>query len=252
MKFTFGAVLFFLLMSSAHAQITPPGLGDGVNASSWFAVGVKQDLNAEKGITSTTYAGMGSINGDGNDTPFGRAMIYVINQEIEHHFAKRWKYSGAISYRWQNQFDDAPPYDHRQEIRLYGRYSYLIPGTFTNFSFTFRPELRLFYTPEFDPYKNKAQFRTRFASKMTVNLSPDKSKRLIAAAEFLIASNKEDQWDAWQYRESRFSVYYSHQLPNRNITLNLGYMSNPFGKDFYHVGHYIAFDITLRNPFGEE
>ncbi|WP_461531955.1 DUF2490 domain-containing protein [Sinomicrobium sp.] len=252
MKFTLYTALFCLLVSSVHAQIIPPGLGRTVDTSSWLAVGIKQDLNAEKGIVSTTYAGLGSVNGYDDDNPFGRAMIYVINQEIEHHFAERWKYSGAISYRWQNQFYDVSPYDHRQEIRLSGRYAYLVPGTFTNFAFTFRPELRLFYTPEFDPYKNKAQFRTRFAAKMTVNLSADKSKKLVTTADFLFATNKEEKWGVWEYSESRFSVYYSHGLPQRDITFNLGYMSNPMGKDFDHVGHYFGFDMIVKNPFGKK
>ncbi|SFW36256.1 Protein of unknown function [Sinomicrobium oceani] len=244
----FYIILFIFFSITAKAQIAPPGLGD-VNSSAWFAVGVKEDLFAEKNITSTTFVGIGTTNSPEDHNPLDRGTIYVINQEVEHQFARHWKYSGALSYRWQNQFDEADPYDGRQEIRLYGRYSYLHPAEFVSFSFTFRPELRLFYDTAFDPYKKSAQFRTRFSGKMSVNLSADKAHKLVTMAEVLLSSDKKENWGVWEYGESRFSVYYSLHLPKYKATLNFGYMNNLLGKDFYRDAHYVAFDIVLHNIF---
>ncbi len=248
MRLLLSMLFLGLLYIPVSAQITPPGLGE-VNSSGWFAVGVKEYLNAEKHLTSTTFIGIGSTNSPGSDNPFGRGTIYVFNQEIEHRFAKHWKYSGALSYRWQNQFNEEPPYDARQEVRVYGRYSYLHPGEFISFSFTFRPELRLFYTPGFEPYKKKAQFRGRLSGKMTINLNPDKTQKLITAAEVLYAADKKEHWDTWEYGESRFSVYYSLNLPKQDVTLNFGYMNNLLGNDFSQDAHYVAFDIIFKNLF---
>lgn len=240
---------------SCYAQFTPPGLGR-VNSAMWFAAGVKQDLNAKKTVTSTTYLGLGTTSNPSNFNPFDHKAIYVINEEISHRFANHWQYSGAVSYRWQNMFSPTKPYEEadpsgRQEFRIYTRFSYLTSINKLDLTFTYRPELRFFYNPDFTAYKNKEQFRSRFSGKLNYNISPEHSKKIIFTTELLFATNKEVHWDTWKYNEARFSLYYSFALPSDDVILSFGYMNDliGIGKRYEIDANYLAIDIAFKNLF---
>ncbi|UBM60611.1 DUF2490 domain-containing protein [Marinilongibacter aquaticus] len=240
----------------AKAQITPPGLGE-MHTASWAALGVKQKLNAKGNLTSTTYVGEGAISTPKDYNPFERASIYVLNEEIAHQFSKNWKYSGALSYRWQNEYKSSSPFEKdnpsgRQEIRLYARYSYLTGQNRTRFSFTYRPELRFFFNPDFSPNENRFQFRSRLGAKVSFALNEAQTQKLIVSSEFLLALNKSNEdWQKLKYNDTRFCLYYSVAVPKSKIVLDIGYMNDLIAKSPTTDVHYLAVDLIFKNPFSK-
>lgn len=253
----FCALLLTSFCLSPHftfSQFSPPGLGR-INTAGWFAVGAKQDLSTEKKITSTTYLGIGRTSNPSNYNPFERSTIYVINEEVANQFSKRWKYSGALSYRWQNRYKSTVPFEldtpsGRQELRIYGRLSYLTTLGIVHFSFTYRPEMRLFYNPDFTHFEESEEFRSRLSSKASLNINSSKTQKIITSIELLFAADKTEYWGTWSYRESRFCFYYSLTLPKQNVTLNMGYMNDLIGRQDAKDAHYLAMDILVTNLFG--
>lgn len=247
--------LFFgiLFYSNCFAQISPPGLGKA-NTAAWFAVGIKQRLNRKETLESVSFAGLGSISNPNNSNPFQKQSIYVINEEITHNFKPHWKYSVAASYRWQNKYQSSPPYEldspkARQEIRFYSRFTYLKTFKKIMYSLTYRPEIRFFYNPDFKLAEETTEFRSRLKGKIAFNINALKTQKISTSAEVLLATSKTEQWSAFKYKESRFSLYYSVTIPKQKITFNMGYMNNVLGKNFSKCVHYIAFDVVFKNPF---
>ncbi|MBD8487331.1 DUF2490 domain-containing protein [Echinicola sp. CAU 1574] len=239
---------------SCFGQISPPGLGE-VNSSEWFAIGAKQRLNQDKSWTSMTYLGVGRTSTPDDFNPLKRSGIYVINEEVTHHFKKHWKYALALSYRWQDMYQSAEPFEPdepraRQEIRSYGRFSYLTTIKKMVFELTYRPEMRLFYNPDFSKYDKQAQFRSRFRSKISIPIDANQRKKLSLSTEVLFSTTKQESWDNIRYKESRFCFFYSVTVPERKITFDIGYMNNLLGKPIYKYSHYLAFDVVFNDPFG--
>ncbi|MAZ26650.1 MAG: hypothetical protein CL868_06175 [Cytophagaceae bacterium] len=243
----------FYISQSIKAQFTPPGLGE-IHTGEWFAVGFKQNLDDSHQVTNSTYMGMGRSSRPDDYNPGERASIYVVNEEISNHFAKHWKYSGALSYRWQDRYSEIPPYakdspDARQEIRTYGKLSYQIGSHTLEFSSTYRPELRFFFDPYFKRFEETMQFRSRFKEKLSWSLDHALRKKLLLSTELLFATEKQEHWDKWRYKESRFCLYFSYTNPSNKMVFDVGYMNELLGKTFRKDIHYIAFDVILKNPF---
>lgn len=248
--------LGILYYCNGLAQIAPPGLGE-TNTAGWFAFGLKQKLNKKETLQSTSFVGLGTISNPDNANLFQKPSIYVVNEEITHHFKPNWKYSVAASYRWQNKYKTAAPYEldnpkARQEIRFYGKFTYLKSFEKMAYSFTYRPELRFFYNPDFSLPEETTEFRSRLKAQIAFTVNSLKTHKIIAATEALFATNKTEQWDKLKYKESRLSLYYSIAIPKQKITLNMGYMNNILGKKFSKCVHYIAFDVVLKNPFSKK
>lgn len=252
---------FFLIFSlvsiycfNGLAQFTPPGLGKAKTAS-WFAIGVKQKLNEKGTISSATHLGLGRISDPDNYNLFQKQSIYVLNEEISHRFKEHWAYSIALSYRWQNRYKGTEPYElddpnARQEIRAYGRLSYLVTFKKMDFAIDFRPEYRRFYDPDFSSATENTQFRSRFRGKMTIGLNSTRTDKLITTTEFLFSTTKTGSWSAFKYKETRLCLYYSHTIPKLKTMFNLGYMNNILGTSSITGVHYLAFDIAIKNIFG--
>lgn len=241
------------ISSNCFAQFSPPGLGEAKTAS-WVAIGVKQNLNKKETISSATHLGLGRISDPDNYNLVKKQSIYVINEEISNRFSKNWKYSGALSYRWQNKYIDVAPYGvdspkARQEIRIYGRFSYLNSFKNVEYAFSYRPELRFFYDPDFSAATEHKAFRSRFRGKASFNLNSANTHKIITSAEFLFSAAKTDSWSKFEYKETRFCLYYSVSFPKQKVTLNLGYMNDLLGKSSVTDVHYLACDLVVKNPF---
>lgn len=254
-KFLLFALCIGITHNTCLAQFSPPGLGK-VNTAEWFAIGLKQNLNAKKMVNSATFFGLGRSSTPYDYNPWDRAAIYVVNQEIKHRFAKNWVYAGALSYRWQNQYTAKDPYvldspGGRQEVRTYGKISYLLDFEKIDLSITYRPELRLFFNPDFSPHEETTQLRSRLKAKLSFILNSAKTQKIIASMEHLVSSTKTDDWSQWRYKETRFCMYFSVALPKQKVVLNIGYMNDMVGSPITNDGHYFAFDITIKNPFGK-
>lgn len=253
---TFVTIFFGILFQTlCLAQFSPPGLGE-TNAAAWFAVGIKEKLSSKKNIESETFIGIGTITNPDNYNLFQNPSIYVLNEEIKHHFKPHWKYSIAASYRWQNKYKATPSFEldapnTRQEIRFYGRFAYINTFHKIKYSLSYRPEIRFFYNPNFKSPMEIKEFRSRLRGKIDLNLNASKTKKIITSAELLFATSKTTQWSPLKYKESRFCLYYSVTIPKQKITFNVGYMNNVLGEKFNKCVHYLAIDVVFKNPFNK-
>lgn len=237
----------------AHAQLSPPGLGETKTAF-WSAVGVKQKLSEKN--SSTTYVGTGRISGMEESNPFNAPSILVVNEELYHTLSPKWKYSFAISYRREHEYDEAvgakEPATIQQEFRIYGRLSHTVKFGSLKWTTTLRQEVRKFYDDDFARLANDLQLRTRFKTQLHVPLDRAAHNSFIGSAEalFAIANDAEKGWGGMKYKESRFNLYYSYSPESLPVTFDIGYMNDLIGYG-HHVADvsYLAFDIIINDPF---
>ncbi len=234
-----------------HAQISPPGLGETKSAM-WSAIGVKQKLDEKNSLT--TYIGTGRISGQEESNPFSYPSIWVINQEFSHKFAPKWKYSAALSYRRQNEYEENfdEPSIIKQEFRLYGKLNYSLSFGKFKWANTLRQEVRKFYDADFAVVPHDFQLRTRLKTQLFFSLDSDSENRLMCSAEalFSIAEDNRQGWSSLKYKDSRFCFYYTYAPNNLPLVFDIGYMNDHIGNGS-HIENvsYLAFDIIVVNPY---
>lgn len=239
-------------------QISPPGLG-AAHSASWFAAGIRQDIDSAGNWQSVSYAGFGRKSNPTNYSPFYKPEIFVVNQEFYHTFRKNWQYSVALSYRRQDEYQDSYPFEREtpgivQEFRFYSRLSYVFKTPRIKFVPTIRQDVRTFFNPDFSTPDEVFQLRSRFRMQLTVNLTKTANHKLITSAEQLFAASQErnEKMGAFNYRESRFCLYYSYSPSRIPVVINLGYMNNLIGNQKPYSVHYLAVDVIIQNPFGSK
>ena len=252
--------ILFLLVFTSYAQFSPPGLGKA-NSASWFAFGIKQALDTVHKKESTTYIGIGRKSTPDDNDPFNKMGILVLNQEFSNRYAKHWQYSYAVSYRRQTEYESTAPYDLadpsiKQEFRIYGRYTYLTGTDKLKWKTTFRQEYRKFFNPDFTKSNEDYQFRTRLKTQLNFDLGTEKVHHIIGSAEALFSTSKKykptSEWTKFDYKESRFGLYYSLTPQDIPFTFDFGYGYNLIGKGSKTTGvNYLAIDVVWNNPFGK-
>lgn len=248
-------LFFFVFNNQCLAQISPPGLGN-TNTAFWFALGLRQNLDSAQKVQSITYIGMGRKSSPNEYNPFSKQGIWIFNQEFSHTFHKQLQYSLAISYRRQDEYSETAPYEistpaFKQEFRIYGRFSYILNLNKVKMLFTARQEFRKFFAPDFSEVKEIFQLRTRARVQVTVQVSKDQQHKLVGSGEVLFATSKKQgmgKMTNFAYTETRLNLYYSFSPRNLPLVFNIGYMNNLVGLTPW-VGHYLAFDIIVQNPF---
>lgn len=251
--------VFFLLFLPVFAsgQIIPPGLGD-VDAGSWMALGLKQNMGKENsGWTSSTYIGAGRKSTPDRKNPFEKHAILVLNQEFYHRFHSRWEYSIAASYRRQDLYKEDAPATHddprfKQEMRLYGRMSYLLNISALEITPTFRQEVMKYYTPDFSDFSESMRIRSRFRIKLSFPFDTAKVHRLSLYSEQLFSMSQSGisgDWGPFQYSDSRFAAYYTFSPRQAPFSVNIGYMCNVAERRSDNTGHYVGVDLILKNIF---
>ncbi len=247
-------VYFSLIFcTTALAQLSPPGMG-GTNTALWSAVGVKQGLNEKN--TSMTYVGFGRISGANEGDPLGMPSIFVVNQEFYHKFSPDWKYSFAVSYRRQHEYDES--YEDKekdainQEFRVYGRLQYTADFGDTKLTTTLRQEVRKFYTDNFAQLPNDFQLRTRLKAQYAVPLDIAGMSNLMGSAEalFAVSNDSSEGWGSMVYKETRFCLYYNFSPQSLPVAFDVGYMNDLIGHGSHTVdASYLAFDVIVKDPF---
>jgi len=253
-KYCLSILFFGLFTGKAFSQISPPGEGKARTAG-WFAFGIRQEI--EKSWQSMSYIGVGRKSNPDNYDPFYKPAIFVLNQEFYHQSRKTWQYSFALSYRRQDEYSENSPYEHdklrsKQEFRLYSRLSYILKTSYIKFVPTLRQEFRKFYSPDFKNADENFQFRSRFRLQIVASLNKAKTQAVTLSSEQLFSVSKENTpgtWTDFNYRESRFSLYYSYSPKTLPFIFSIGYMNNLIGRKNPYNVHYIAFDIVIENPF---
>ncbi|HEV7379619.1 MAG TPA: DUF2490 domain-containing protein [Dyadobacter sp.] len=261
----FFALLAIVLSSCAipaFAQISPPGLDD-TNLATWGAVGFSQDLNPK--WTLTAYLGGARVSNPDRWFPLKKQSIAVYNHEFQYKFNPRWQASLCSSIRLQNKYDEEFPYRpadqaYRWEIRYYGRlYNKQQVGK-VNMTYSFRPEFRTFYSPDWTPSSTPIELRFRLKAQASIPLNTAKSNFLLGANEFLSTideytlntpTGREHTWSNYQLTEDRLSVYFRHVFKDQDVILDLGVMEQFKTRSDFDAVSYVAFDLLIQNPFSK-
>lgn len=257
-KLIFILFTLIVLTQQSYAQISAPGLGD-IGAASWFALGLRQDLDSLGHKESMTYIGIGRSSQPNNYRLFSRQNLFVVNEEFHHKFARNWQYSVALSYRRQNMYSKQAPYQKitpkiKQEIRAYGRFAYVYALPKVKFALTFREEFRSFFNPDFSTYYKNIQLRTRIRAQVKVNLDQKKIHRVALSVEPLFKTQhnlKTRKWSKFDYSDIRFALYYSYSPKKIPFVFDVGYMNYLTGKTKPTTMHYLGVDVVWTNPFGK-
>lgn len=258
--FFFASFLLFFIGTNCFAQLTAPGLGDA-KTGSWFAVGIDQKLGKKNKINSVSYIGWGRKSNPTNNNPYLKPAIFIVNQEFYYSITKNWKSSFALSYRKSHEYANHTPFDYKddkfkQEFRVYSRLAYSFKINQLKVETTARQEFRKFYGSDFAELQKTSQLRSRLRLKLKLNLDKQNRHTLSTSAESFFTTDKHvtesSKWTKFGYNESRFTLYYSYSSPKLPITTSIGYMNNLLGSNLHHAHsvHYLAFDITFKNPFG--
>lgn len=240
----------------SYSQITPPGLGNG-RIASWLAIGVRQELDTSKAWQSMTYVGIGSKSHPERTNFTERPSIFIANQEFYHQVGKKGQYSLALSYRKQAEYSNSTPYERENppihhELRSYFRFVRFFHLPRNRIGFTIRQDFRRFFGPDLGAFPEDWQLRTRLRVQSTFQLDGHNHKRVILGAEALFPSSRDRQkaeWSRLQYRESRFSAFYSLSPSRSPFIFNFGYMLNLVGIESPFAVHFLAFDFIMENPF---
>lgn len=255
-------VIYGLLgIGMAKAQLTPPGL-DGAKDAGWVAAGFSQALS--KRWSTTIYAGTSTQSTLSNYAFWQRPAISVLNQELAYQFAQRWQIVLGGSFRFQDLYEETPPYkpEHppvRDEIRAYTRLFFRhAQGSKLNWAHSFRPEYRLFYTPDWQAWANPFQIRLRWKSQLSYPLNSTNTTQFIAANEVLTTldrirnvSSQSLQWSPYRLSEDRLSMFVRRVLKKPAINVDFGLM-HQFWWDAtsqkVRYTTYFSVDFLFRNP----
>jgi len=251
-------LLLFLFPGPGSGQISSPGLGR-INDALWMAAGFRQDIDSTGNTRSMTFIGNGRTSQPNNYNPVQRNFIWVINQEFTFRCKKHFQPSAAISFRRQNEYSNELPYpskdpSYRYEVRLYGRLGIQSRSKGPlNGGLTLRQELRLFYTPDWRPFEENVQLRSRIRAQGIYTFSAQ--HRMTFSAEELFASSHSAlsaNWSRLTYTESRFCISYSFSPAKSPFTWSIGYMNNLIGQTHVVDAHILMMDITWKNIFGRK
>lgn len=249
-----------LLLSTpfvAIGQVIPPGLGKNPLAS-WMAGSISQKIDSTRNWNSSTYLGIGTISHPDNYHLFQKFGVLIVNQAFEHTFYQNWNVSTEFLYARQNQYEKTFPYHAaddpiRNEFRLYGRISYAWKiNDFVEITPTYRHEFQKYFTHDFKNPNETFRIRSRFRLKVKFTLTKDRQHALSLFSEQLFSTSyllQQSSFSPFQYKDSRFSIYYSFSPRTAPIVLNIGYMNNLIGIQSPFPAHLIAVDIVWKNPF---
>jgi hypothetical protein len=179
----------------------------------------------------------------------------VVNEELTQRVSATWWYAVAVSYRRQNEYRHEPPFEEApptRELRPYARVSHVLTRGPLKLTHTFRPEARSFFAAHAASGDTLLQLRLRLPTQLTWSLDREQTNRIVASAELLGAVSRTHaaQRDRFDYRESRFCLYYSRRLSRAPVSIDIGYMNNLLGKGSPRSVHYLAIDVVWENPFG--
>jgi hypothetical protein len=243
----------------AFAQISPPGLED-THVVLWGALAVNQQIARKWSVMA--YVGGSRESNPDNLSVLRRQAIVVINQETQYQFNDRWQLSFGTSLRSQNRYREDTPFlsddpDLRNEIRYYLRLFYRNHIGKTAFTYSFRPEYRQYYDPDWNVWSSTPlELRFRLKAQANIPLNASKSNQFIIANELLSTTdhrnaNGELYWSTYKMSEDRVTTYLRHTFKRPSLFLDVGYMSQIIvGDKPEYIGH-LAFDLILQNPFGK-
>lgn len=253
MKIVLAILAYLGFTVTATAQLSPPGMGETKTAY-WSAIGINQKLDENN--SSTTYIGLGRISGEAGSDPMDKPSIFIVNEEFYHKFSPHWRYSLALSYRRQHEYEAVESLAEtdviQQEFRAYGRLQYGLRIGSVKWNNTIREEARRFYADDFSAVENGFQLRTRFKTQVSVPLDAGAHSAILGSAEALFSAARDSDhgWQGMGYKESRFCLYYSLSPESLPVTFDVGYMNDLIGHGSHTTdASYVAMDIIVKDPF---
>lgn len=254
-------ISILLGIGTSKAQLTPPGL-DGAKAVGWVALGVTQTLSAH--WTTTIYAGTSTQSSLANYAFWQKPAISVLNQELAYQFAQHWQVVVGGSLRFQDLYEETPPYEPKQpavrnEIRAYTRLFFRhTQRTKLSWAHSFRPEYRRFFTPTWQEWPNPFQIRLRLKSQLSYPLNATNTTQFIAANEILTTldrvrsiASQSLSWGPYKLSEDRLSMFIRRVLKKPALTVDAGLM-HQFWWDAtsqkIRYTTYLSVDFLFRNP----
>lgn len=227
----------------------------------WGAVGLNQQLARKWSLLA--YVGGSRDSNPNNGSFLHRQAILVVGQETSFQFNHHWQLALGTSLRYQNFYEGNFPYDEddpgvRTEIRHYLRLFYRYQINKISFTYSFRPEYRMYYDPDWNRWTpTPLELRFRLKGQASIPLNESKSTQLVLANELLsITDHKvlanENYWSTFQLSEDRFTSYIRHTFKKPSLIFDVGYMNQIIltTSKPYYIGH-VAFDFIFVNPFGK-
>jgi len=255
-------VVFLLLNSPLFAQLSPPGLDD-TQAVAWGAVGFSQALG--KKVTLIAYGGLGRLGEPTHWAPLQKPGIGVYNQEFQYKFSTQWQLSLAQSFRAQNLYSKEDPYEaedpsQRFELRYYARLYHKRTLGKLAATYSFRPELRTFYSPLWEAASRPLELRFRLKGQVSLPLDEHKANFIIGANEILTALDEYQSevpfdhrhtWSGYHFTEDRLALYFRHVFKKSDVTFDVGVMEQFKSGGHFEPVSYLAFDVLFQNPFSK-
>lgn len=225
---------------------------------SWGAIGFNQKISSR--ISTTIYIGGSEQSDPINFSALKKPAVFVLNQETLFQFNKSWQTAFGASVRLQDLYQKEAPYTseepaYRKETRYYLRLFFKREYRKTTFTYSFRPEYRVFFTPDGDPWPTPLQVRLRLKAQINIPVNTSKSNQIIVANEWLTATSKnsQSQWSTLEFTEDRLSTFFRHTFHKPSVFLDVGLMHQFWRneeKNFEYTT-YLSFDLLFQNPFGK-
>lgn len=246
--------VFFLAAScnTALSQISPPGLDD-THAALWMALGVSQKISDHWNVT--LYAGGARKSNPDNISPVEKSAIFVINQETLYTFNPHWSVALCTSYRTQNQYEEAEPYDKgdpavKKEVRYYSRIYFKENVHKLGVALSFRPEYRTYFAERHHWNPIDSELRFRLKAQVSVPLGKSNTNQFILSEEILTATdhtleNHHPHWTSYAFTEDRFATFFRHVFKQPSIVTDLGVM-HQVRADGKYIAH-LSFDVIFQN-----
>ena len=245
--------VFLFLLSTAFAQISPPGLDD-TNTSFWSAIGINEKFS-DRWMVSV-YGGASRHGNPDNYSLIQKPGMLVLSEETMFQINPKWAIALGISYRKQNRYEEESPYspadlEVRNEERFYFRFYLREKLGKLKLTFSFRPELRFYFGDHghtWSPVDEEVRFRLK--GQAAVPLNEANTNQFIVANEIFTAtdyekSNITDRWTSYAFTEDRIATYFRHSF-KRLVSADIGVMQQIKADGDYIV--HVAFDLILKLP----
>ncbi|MCO5268431.1 MAG: DUF2490 domain-containing protein [Brumimicrobium sp.] len=252
-------LLILIFPIYTYAQITPSGVGVTQSAA-WIAIGIHQKIykkEQETKWTSESVIALGRMSYPNKTNSFKRPSIFTIRQDFKYSIGSQLNISIGVNYYTKYNYESTYPYHQKavpfkHEIKTSSGIAYDIPIHFLTITPSLKQEFGQYFNPDFSYYTEQFRARTRARVKLKFNLTKDKKHAVILISEQLFSSTKQfisTKWSPFLYKDSRFSIYYSHTFTKQSIQLDIGYMHHLVGYYKPSSIHHFAIDIIWKNPF---
>jgi len=252
-------------IDAAFAQFTPPGVSRA-RTSGWVAVGFTQTISPRWAVSG--YTGTSGQSTLDTYVFWKKRAISIVENEWTYTASKHWQVSLAGSLRFQNEYEDTPPYSPdepavRTELRAFTRIMYRhSEGSRLKWTHTLRPEYRRFFTPDWQPWPSPVQLRLRVGSRVSYALNANNTTQLILNNELLFSLNRVQDsspgsltWSPFKLNEDRLSMFIRRVIKKPAVNVDAGLMHQFWWDNSscqIRYSTYFALGLQFRDPIKKQ